>query len=182
MVRWCNGNGNGGVTVTQRFRYKNQRITVVKPCIDLIIINFEGNIQSQIQQRGGLLNFFQAFFSSKNPTSATTSSASNPSSKTPNKSAAYMQQKTLNREFHPSSDTKSSPKQQTKSVTPPSNLPSSPSSSTSVTSSSSASSSQNSDNINLDEYETVNIDPNDDAPEYVSLTSNAAVKRRPKKI
>jgi hypothetical protein len=28
MVRSCNGNDNGGVTVTQRSRYKNERITV----------------------------------------------------------------------------------------------------------------------------------------------------------
>ncbi len=28
MVRSCNGNDNGGATVTQRSRYKNERITV----------------------------------------------------------------------------------------------------------------------------------------------------------
>jgi len=32
MIRSCNGNGNGGVTVTQRSRYKNERITVREWC------------------------------------------------------------------------------------------------------------------------------------------------------
>jgi len=92
-----------------------------------------------------------------------------------------MQQKTLSRS-ELLIETKSSPKQQhykTATVTLSSSVPPSPSSE-----STSTSSSQNQDNINLDEYETVNVDPNDDAPEYASLMVNAntAVKRKPRKI
>ena len=116
-------------------------------------------------------------FSSKN--SLTTSgTSSGPTTKTPNKSA-YMQQKTQSRGGESLADTKSSPKQKIP-VAPPSP----PSSFSSMSSSSSStSSSQNQDNINLDEYETVNIDPNDDQ-EYISSIANVntAVKRKPRKI
>jgi hypothetical protein len=125
-----------------------------------------GNLNSILQQRGGLVNFFQSFFASSTKTTTSAASIKSTTSK-----SANMQQKTSSTRAKDSdASSKPSPRQQKVSTV--------------TAEDTAAASALNTDDFNIDDYETVNIDPADDAPptpELISL-ANSTIKRKAKRI